>query len=89
MGREMIRGIVACVSGGLMVFSLIVLVQFLVGIVSRARLYFQLNKKQEVKLVMPQREQQNQKMESFAYAVNGLSEAFFAMSQPKQKLAAE
>lgn len=89
MGREMIRGIIACVCGGLMVFSLIVLVQCLVGLVARARIYFRLNKKQEAKLVAPQREQQNQKMESFAYAVNGLSEAFFAMSQPKQKLVTE
>ena len=89
MGREMIRGIVACVCGGLMVFSLIVLVQCLVGLVARARIYFRLNKKQEAKPVPPQREAQNQKMESFAYAVNGLSEAFFAMSQPNQKLVTE
>ncbi|MBR2045092.1 MAG: SpoIIE family protein phosphatase [Agathobacter sp.] len=37
-------------------------------------------------VVMQEKEQQVQRMESFAYAVNGLSDAFFAMSQPKEKL---
>ena len=35
------------------------------------------------------RENQTQKMESFAYAVNGLSDAFMILSQPKEKLPME
>ncbi|MBR3811753.1 MAG: SpoIIE family protein phosphatase [Agathobacter sp.] len=89
MGSEMIRGILGCVCGGLMIFSFIVLVKCLVGIVLRTQIYIRLNNKKERSLVPSQRVQQNQKMESFAYAVNGLSEAFFSMSQPKNKLVNE
>lgn len=39
--------------------------------------------------VWKEKQQQAQKMESFAYAVNGLSDAFFAMSEPKEKVAME
>ena len=86
MGREMIRGIIAFACGGLMAFSLIVFIQYLVGLVSRGFIYLRLNKKN---VVVPRKEQQNQKMESFAYAVNGLSDAFLAMSQPKEKMLTE
>jgi len=34
-------------------------------------------------------ENQTHRMESFAYAVNGLSDAFFMLSQPKEKVAVE
>ncbi len=85
MGREMIRGIIAFACGGLLAFSFIVFIQYLVGLVLRARIYFRLDKRKETELVPFRREPQNQKMESFAYAVNGLSDAFFAMSQPKTK----
>lgn len=89
MGRELIRGIVVCVSSGLLVFAGIVLMQYLVGLVSRGRIYARLSKKMEGTRVVPQKESYNQKMESFAYAVNGLSDAFFAMSQPKEKIPTE
>ena len=89
MGTEMIRGIVAFASGGLIAFAGIVFIQYLVGLVSRGRIYLSLNKKTEDGYVMPKKEHHSQKMESFAYAVNGLSDAFFAMSQPKQKLPTE
>ena len=89
MGREMIRGIIAFACGGLMAFSMIVLLQYLVGLLSRAHIYARLNKKNEGGVVVPRKEPQNQKMESFAYAVNGLSDAFLLMSQPKQKQIAE
>jgi len=39
--------------------------------------------------VVSVKEQQTQRMESFAYAVTGLSDAFFALSQPKEKVASE
>ena len=85
MGKEMMRGIVAFASGGLLVFGLIVGIQLLVGQITRVLIYFRLDKKKEGKVVMPRKDPQNHKMESFAYAVNGLSDAFFAMSQPKKK----
>lgn len=85
MGREMIRGIIAFVCGGLMTFSMIVFLQYLVGLLSRAHIYVRLNKKKDGNIVIARKEPQNYKMESFAYAVNGLSDAFLVMSQPKQK----
>ena len=89
MGTEMIRGIIAFASGGLMAFAVIVFIQYLVGLVSRILIYFRLDKKKKSSAVTPREEQHNQKMESFAYAVNGLSDAFLAMSQPRQKMATE
>ena len=85
MSREVIRGMVAFVSGGLLVFSLIILIQYLVGLISRVMIYFRLDNRNETGKVLFKKEPHNQKMESFAYAVNGLSDAFFAMSQPKNK----
>ncbi len=89
MGNEMIRGIIAFGCGGLMAFSFIVLIQYLVGVVSRIFIFLRLDKGKEGKYVSWRREHHNQKMESFAYAVNGLSDAFLAMSQPKQKMMTE
>lgn len=89
MGRELMRGIVAFACGGLMAFGVIVFLQYLVGMVSRLLIYFRLDRKPEEGVLLPKKERYNQKMESFAYAVNGLSDAFLAMSQPKQKLASE
>ena len=89
MGREMVRGIIACASGGLLTFACIVFLQYCVGIISRLRIYMRLNEKNDTVVATPQRDQQYQKMESFAYAVNGLSSAFLALSQPKQKLITE
>ena len=85
MGEEMIRGIIAFACGGLLAFSFIVIIQYLVGLASRAHIYFRLDKKKDMGMVALRQEPHNQKLESFAYAVNGLSDAFFAMSQPKPK----
>ena len=85
----MVRGIIAFACGGLMAFSVIVFLQYLVGVLSRAHIYTHLNKKKEGNIVLTRKEPQNQKMESFAYAVNGLSDAFMMMSQPKQKQIAD
>ena len=85
MNTEMIRGIIAFACGGLLAFSFVVLIQYVVGLVSKILIYFRLGKKKETGVVAIRKEPQNQKMESFAYAVNGLSDAFFAMSQPKDK----
>ena len=85
----MIRGIIAFACGGLMAFSFIVLVQYVVGLISRLIIFLRMDKEREGNYISWRREQHNQKMESFAYAVNGLSDAFLAMSQPKQKLLIE
>lgn len=89
MGREMIRGIIAFACGGLMMFSIIVLLKYVIGLASRVLLYIGMNKKDTGNMVVPQTELYNKKMESFSYAVNGLSNAFLVMSQPKQKLETE
>jgi len=89
MGNELVRGTVAFASGGLLAFSVIVFVQYLIGLILRGRIYARLSKNSERYTVSAKKELYNQKMESFAYAVNGLSDAFFAMSQPKQKTSAE
>lgn len=89
MGREMIRGIIAFGCGSLIVFSCILILQYLIGLVRRLRIYMELKHNKEGNVVVPQRQVQNQKMESFAYAINGLSDAFFAMSQPRAKLITE
>ena len=89
MGREMIRGIIAFACGGLIAFALLVFVQYMIGVVARGFIYLRLKKERDGMVASPRREPHNQKMESFAYAVNGLSDAFLAMSQPKQKKALE
>lgn len=89
MDREVVRGIVAFVSGGLMVFSLIVFARCLIGVFSRAQIYWSLKKKEEKGVSFLRKEHRNSKMESFAYAVNGLSDAFLAMSQSKPKQLSE
>lgn len=72
-----------------MAFALIVFIQYLVGLVSRAYIYFHLGRRPNGQVVSTRKEPHNHKMESFAYAVNGLSDAFLAMSQPKQKMEIE
>ena len=89
MGREWIRGIVAFMSGGLLAFGSIVFLQYLVRLVVQGCIYMRMNKRSEGNIVVARKEPYSQKMESFAYAVNGLSDAFFAMSQPKPKTSAE
>lgn len=85
MNEDMIRGMLAFACGGLLAFSCIVFLQYLVRLISRGVIYFRLGKGKDHETVAIKREPHNQKMESFAYAVNGLSDAFFAMSQPKTK----
>ena len=88
MGNEMIIELVGFVSGGLIAFSMIVLIQYIAGLLTQAWIAFQM-KRDVGQVVVPRREKYNQRMESFSYAVNGLSDAFFAMSQPKEKMLTE
>ena len=74
---------------GMMVMGMTLLLQWVVKI--PYQWFYQLNeeKKKKPLSILQEKEQQTQRMESFAYAVNGLSDAFFAMSQPKEKVAME
>ena len=70
-----------------MAFGLAIVIHYLFGLT--ACIKFSFDGKEKDCRVEIQRNPQNLRMESFAYAVNGLSDAFFAMSQPKEKLVTE
>ena len=89
MGTEWIRGMVAFVSGGLLAFAIIIFLQYLVGQVGKLVFYFRFKRKRDGVVDVPKGGQHYPRMESFAYAVNGLSDAFLAMSQPKEKMVTE
>lgn len=74
---------------GIMVFGFSLVLQWAVKIPYQWNYHFQKENKKNPMPIIMEKEQQTQKMESFAYAVNGLSDAFFAMSQPKEKVAME
>lgn len=74
---------------GCIAFGLTIGIHLLAGIPVRLKYLTHYGKNTNEYTVTPIREQQTQKMESFAYAVNGLSDAFMAMSQPKEKMEAE
>lgn len=74
---------------GIMVFGLSLVLQWTVKIPYQWNYHFQKENKKNPMPIIMEKEQQTQRMESFAYAVNGLSDAFFAMSQPKEKVAME
>lgn len=74
---------------GIMVFGLSLVLQWAVKIPYQWNYHFQKENKKNPMPIIMEKEQQTQRMESFAYAVNGLSDAFFAMSQPKEKVAIE
>ena len=74
---------------GIMVFGFSLVLQWAVKIPYQWNYHFQKENKKNPMPIIMEKEQQTQRMESFAYAVNGLSDAFFAMSQPKEKVAME
>ncbi len=74
---------------GIMVLGLSLLLQWGIKIPYQWNYQLQKENNKKVMSVSMENEQQAQRMESFAYAVNGLSDAFFAMSQPKEKVVME
>lgn len=84
-GQVLIMGLLE----GSMAFGLTVCIHYLFGVLSRISFGYDYGTREQAVRVMPQKEQQNMRMESFAYAVNGLSDAFLAMSQPKEKIVTE
>ena len=74
---------------GIFVFGMTLCVHYLYGIPIQISYLWKLGKEENSYTVVPQMAVRNRQMESFANAVNGLSDAFFAMSKPKEKLATE
>lgn len=74
---------------GMMVFGLTLCLQWFIKIPYEWFYQLQEERNQMPLSVLPDKELHTQRMESFAYAVNGLSDAFFAMSQPKEKAVLE
>ena len=68
------------------VFGVTLSVHYFYGLPYQWACRLQMERENKDYQVTAQTEQQNRQMESFAYAVNGLSDAFFAMSRPKEKL---
>ena len=89
MEKEMIMEMVAFASGGLIVFSAIILIQYVTTLLSQVWIGYRMKHKGSGQVVVLRKEKYDQRMESFTYAVNGLSDAFMAMSQPKEKLITE
>lgn len=74
---------------GVMVFGITLCMHYLFRLPFEWGYLIELGKEKKSVPVVPHKEQQTQRMESFAYAVNGLSDAFFVLSQPKEKLPTE
>ncbi len=74
---------------GIMVLGICMCMQWAIKIPYQWLYELEEKKQRSPMAVIQEKEQQTQRMESFAYAVNGLSDAFFAMSQPKEKVAME
>ena len=74
---------------GIMVFGITVCLHYLFRLPFQLEYILRVEKGEKPLQVISMKDQQLQKMESFAYAVNGLSDAFFSLSQPKEKAAAE
>lgn len=72
-----------------MVLGMTLILQWSIKMPYQWNYQLQKEKKRDGLPVLMENEQQTQRMESFAYAVNGLSDAFFAMSQPKEKVVME
>ena len=86
---EYVKLVSAAFFEGIMVFGAVIFLQGLIKLPYQWFYRYQEERKRRPVSILKQREQQTQRMESFAYAVNGLSDAFFAMSQPKEKVAME
>lgn len=74
---------------GLMVFGLALCMHYVLRIPFHLGYVFKAQQKDYGYGISGVRENQTQRMESFAYAVNGLSDAFMILSQPKEKLPME
>ncbi len=85
MGKEWISGMVAFASGGLLAFAIIVFLHYFVSQMLKLAYYLRFKRKKDGTVETLRIGQNNPRIESFAYAVNGLSDAFLAMSQPKEK----
>lgn len=74
---------------GLMVFGLTLTIHYLFSVPFRLEYLWDMKMKENSLRFVPSREQYNKRLESFAYAVNGLSEAFLSLSIPKEKYVVE
>ena len=74
---------------GAMSLGLAVMMYHLFGMLAGLKFSLKGKDRGEIYPVIQRRTPQNIRMESLAYAVNGLSDAFMAMSQPKEKLVTE
>ena len=70
---------------GCIVFGVTMFLHALFRIPFQLEYAARLEQASEGRVIGIKKEQQLQKMESFAYAVNGLSDAFMTLSQPKEK----
>ena len=76
------------ISEGLIVFGAAVCMHYVTALPFHLK-YHMDHHEAEPYQVVPMQGRQADRMESLAYAVNGLSDAFMAMSQPKEKLITE
>lgn len=74
---------------GIMVFGITLILHYLYRLPFQAEYFQDLSHDLRARPISVRKEQEIQKMESFAYAVNGLSDAFLMLSQPKEKLVTE
>lgn len=74
---------------GFIVFGLTVIFHYLSRFPVQWKYFQGIGRDLQTRPIGVRKEQEIQKMESFAYAVNGLSDAFLMLSQPKEKLATE
>ena len=74
---------------GIFVFAATMSIFYLLRIPFQVNYIWSMLHKKETYTPYFLRENQTQRMESFAYAVNGLSDAFFSLSQPKEKVVVE
>ena len=74
---------------GVMVSGITILLHYLYRLPEQMDYFKNLNYASHTKTMTHRKAHEIQKMESFAYAVNGLSDAFLMMSQPKEKLVTE
>ncbi len=86
---ELVQLIWAGLFEGFMVFGITLLMQWMLKLPYQWVYRIQEESKTKPLSILQEKEPQTQRMESFAYAVNGLSDAFFAMSQPKEKMVME
>ncbi len=89
LGMEIEKMLWAGFFEGVMVFGLTLCIHYLFRIPFRVEYLWDMAMRKSPLRVVPVKGFQTERMESFAYAVNGLSDAFMAMSQPREKMANE